>query len=96
LDGFVGAHWTFCTPPDIDLLTVRGVQMAHCPANSSRREPYTALIGRIRDTRVNIALGSDNMTQDMFQAMKMTTIGCVPVSVGTQRKTAVVQPIRRG
>jgi 5-methylthioadenosine/S-adenosylhomocysteine deaminase len=70
----VGAHWTFCTPTDIDLLASRGVQMAHCPANSSRRGPHTALIGRIRDAGVNIALGSDNMTQDMFQAMKIGLI----------------------
>ncbi|MEO8715948.1 MAG: amidohydrolase family protein, partial [Acetobacteraceae bacterium] len=66
----VGAHWTFCTSSDIDLLASRGVQMAHCPANASRRGPHPALIGRIRDAGVNIALGSDNMTQDMFQAMK--------------------------
>jgi len=70
----VGAHWTFCTPADIDLLAARGVQMAHCPANSSRRGPHTALIGRIRDAGVNVVLGSDNMTQDMFQAMKIGLI----------------------
>ncbi|MGA9867476.1 MAG: amidohydrolase family protein [Acetobacteraceae bacterium] len=70
----VGAHWTFCTPSDIDTLAARGVQMAHCPANSSRRGPHTTLIGRIRDAGVNIALGSDNMTQDIFQAMKIGLI----------------------
>ncbi len=48
--------------------------MAHCPANSSRRGPHTALIGRIRDAGVNIAIGSDNMTQDIFQAMKIGLI----------------------
>ena len=35
----VGAHWTYCTASDIDLLAERGVHMAHCPANSSRRGP---------------------------------------------------------
>lgn len=70
----VGAHWTFCTPADVDLLASRGVQMAHCPANASRRGPHPALVGRIRDAGVNIALGSDNMTQDMFQAMKIGLI----------------------
>lgn len=70
----VGAHWTFCTESDIDMLAARGVQMAHCPANSSRRGPHTALIGRIRDAGVNIALGTDNMTQDIFQAMKIGLI----------------------
>jgi 5-methylthioadenosine/S-adenosylhomocysteine deaminase len=70
----VGAHWTFCTLTDVDLLALRGVQMAHCPANASRRGPHTALIGRIRDAGVNIALGSDNMTQDIFHAMKIGLI----------------------
>jgi 5-methylthioadenosine/S-adenosylhomocysteine deaminase len=70
----VGAHWTFCTEDDIDLLARRGVQMAHCPANSSRRGPHRVLIGRIRDSGVNIALGTDNMTEDMFQALKIGAI----------------------
>jgi 5-methylthioadenosine/S-adenosylhomocysteine deaminase len=70
----VGAHWTFCSPSDIDLLAARGVQMAHCPANSSRRGPHQALIGRIRETGVNIALGTDNMTEDMFHALKIGLI----------------------
>ncbi|HEY1328515.1 MAG TPA: amidohydrolase family protein [Casimicrobiaceae bacterium] len=70
----VGAHWTFCTERDIDLLATRGVQMAHCPANSSRRGPHRVLIGRIEDAGVNIALGTDNMTEDMFHAMKIGLI----------------------
>ncbi|MBV9782205.1 MAG: amidohydrolase family protein [Acidisphaera sp.] len=70
----VGAHWTFCSPSDVDLLAERGVQMAHCPANSSRRGPHRALIGRIRDAGVNIALGTDNMTEDIFHALKIGLI----------------------
>jgi 5-methylthioadenosine/S-adenosylhomocysteine deaminase len=70
----VGAHWTFCSRSDIDLLAARGVQMAHCPANSSRRGPHQALIGHIRDAGVNIALGTDNMTEDMFHALKIGLI----------------------
>ncbi|WPB83479.1 amidohydrolase family protein [Sediminicoccus rosea] len=70
----VGAHWTFCTPADVELLAARGVQMAHCPANSSRRGPHTALLGLIRDAGVNIAFGTDNMTEDMFHAMKIGLI----------------------
>ena len=67
----VGAHWTYCTASDIDLLADRGVHMAHCPANSSRRGPHRVLAGRILDAGVNIAFGTDNMTEDMFQAMKI-------------------------
>ena len=70
----VGAHWTYCTPSDIDLLAERGVHMAHCPANSSRRGPHKVLIGRILDAGVNVAFGTDNMTEDMFQAMKIGSI----------------------
>ncbi|MDB5414662.1 MAG: hypothetical protein JWR10_2997 [Rubritepida sp.] len=70
----VGAHWTFCTPADVELLASRGTQMAHCPANSSRRGPHMAPLGLIRDAGVNIALGTDNMTEDMFHALKIGLI----------------------
>ena len=70
----VGAHWTYCTADDVTLLAERGVQMAHCPANSSRRGPHPVLIGCIRDAGVNIAIGTDNMTEDIFHAMKIGLI----------------------
>ncbi|MCZ8041115.1 MAG: amidohydrolase family protein [Beijerinckiaceae bacterium] len=78
-EGFLGpdltcAHWTFCTREDIALLAQRGVHMAHNPAPSSRKGPHRVLIGPIRDAGVNIALGTDNMTEDMFQAMKIGMI----------------------
>ncbi len=65
----VGAHWTFCTRDDIELLAERGVWLAHCPASISRRGLHRALIGPIRDAGVRIAFGTDNMSEDMFQAM---------------------------
>ena len=52
----------------------RGVHMAHCPANSSRKGPHTAPVAKILDAGVNVALGTDNMTEDMFQAMKIGSI----------------------
>jgi len=70
----VAAHWTYCTDADIDLLAEHGVHMAHCPANSSRRGPHQVRIGRIQDAGVNIVLGTDNMTEDMFQALKIGSI----------------------
>ncbi len=70
----VGAHWTYCTHEDVDLLARHGVHMAHCPANSSRRGPHQAPVARIMDAGINIAFGTDNMTEDMFQAM---TIGSI-------------------
>ena len=73
-DDVVAAHWTFCTPEDITLLAERGVHFAHCPANSSRRGPHKVRADLIIDAGVNIALGTDNMTEDMFQAMKIGSI----------------------
>lgn len=73
-DDVVAAHWTFCTSDDVQLLAKRGVHMAHCPANSSRRGPHKALARDIIDAGVNIALGTDNMTEDMFQAMRIGSI----------------------
>ena len=70
----VAAHWTYCTDADVDLLAEHGVHMAHCPANSSRRGPHQAPVGRIQDAGVNIVLGTDNMTEDMFQALKIGSI----------------------
>ncbi len=70
----VAAHWTYCTDADIDLLASHGVHMAHCPANSSRRGPHKVRAGRILDSGVNIVLGTDNMTEDMFQALKIGSI----------------------
>ena len=78
-EGFLGpdlvaAHWTFCTPEDIALLAGRGVFMAHCPANSSRRGLHKVLAGLIRDAGVRIAVGTDNMTENMFQAMTFASV----------------------
>jgi 5-methylthioadenosine/S-adenosylhomocysteine deaminase len=70
----VGAHWTFCTRDDIALLAERGVKMAHTPASISRRGLHKALLGPIRDAGVTIAVGTDNMSEDMFQAMAFGSI----------------------
>ncbi|MBM3517116.1 MAG: amidohydrolase family protein [Alphaproteobacteria bacterium] len=70
----VGAHWTWCTDGDVALLARRGVHMAHCAANSSRRGPHTAPVAKILDAGVNVCLGTDNMTEDMLQAMKIGSI----------------------
>ena len=70
----VAAHWTWCTDADIDSLAAHGVHMAHCPANSSRLGPHQVRIGRILDAGVNVVLGTDNMTEDMFHALKIGSI----------------------
>jgi 5-methylthioadenosine/S-adenosylhomocysteine deaminase len=70
----VAAHWTFCTHDDVSLLARHGVHMAHCPPNSSRRGPHRAPLRAIAKAGVNIAFGSDNMTEDMFHALKIGLI----------------------
>jgi len=70
----VGAHWSYCTRDDIALLAERGVLMAHTPASISRRGLHKALLGPIRDAGVTIAVGTDNMSEDMFQAMAFGSI----------------------
>ncbi len=70
----VGAHWSYCTRADIELLAARGVFMAHCPASISRRGLHKALLGPIRDAGVTIVIGTDNMSEDMFQAMAFGSI----------------------
>ncbi len=70
----VGAHWTFCTRDDIALLAERGVTMAHTPASISRRGLHKALLGPIRDAGVTVAVGTDNMSEDMFQAMAFGSV----------------------
>lgn len=70
----VAAHWTFCTHDDVALLARHGVHMAHCPPNSSRRGPHRAPLRAIAKAGVNIAFGSDNMTEDMFHALKIGLI----------------------
>ncbi|MBK5928640.1 amidohydrolase family protein [Rhodobaculum claviforme] len=73
-EGFLGpdlttAHWTYCTQSDVALLAQRGVRMVHCPASSSRRGLHRAPMGWIQDAGVQIALGTDNMSEDMFHTM---------------------------
>lgn len=70
----VGAHWTYLTANDVALLGERGMQMVHCPANGSRRGPHPVLAKAIRRAGVRISFGTDNMTEDMFHAMKIGLI----------------------
>ncbi len=71
----LAAHWSFCTESDIDILAESGTHMAHCPASSSRRGSYGgANMPYIVDAGVNVALGTDNMSEDMWQALSIGII----------------------
>lgn len=65
----LGAHWSGCTEQDIALLAARGTHMVHCPHSGSRRGPNRSPIASIRGAGVNIALGTDNMSEDMFATL---------------------------
>ncbi len=65
----LGAHWSFCTPEDVDLLASRGTHMAHCPHSGSRRGTPRSPVTKIREAGVNISLGTDNMSEDMLAAL---------------------------
>ena len=71
----LAAHCYWCTPTDVDLLARNGVSMAHCAATSSRRG-YNRLgyIPALLDAGVNVTLGTDNMSEDMFEAMRIAII----------------------
>ena len=69
------AHCTHCTPSDIGLLAETDTSMAHCPASSSRRGFHgLADMPCLVDAGVNVTLGTDNMSEDMFDAMRIGII----------------------
>jgi 5-methylthioadenosine/S-adenosylhomocysteine deaminase len=69
------AHCTHCTESDIGLLAETGTSMAHCPASSSRRGHHgLANMPGLSDAGVNVTLGTDNMSEDMFEALRIGTI----------------------
>jgi 5-methylthioadenosine/S-adenosylhomocysteine deaminase len=70
-DDVLAAHWSHCTESDIEILAESGTHIAHCPASGSRGGFHRAAnMPSIVDAGVNVALGTDNMSEDMFEALK--------------------------
>ena len=85
----LAAHCHWCYPSDIDLLARRGISMAHCAASSSRRGYHRlADLPALLDAGVNVTLGTDNMSEDMFEAMRIGII----VNRGMRRDGKVPTP----
>ena len=85
----LAAHCHWCNASDINLLARRGVTIVHCAASSSRRGYHRlADLPALFDAGVNITLGTDNMSEDMFEAMR---IGIV-VNRGMRRDGKVPTP----
>lgn len=77
--GFLGedllaVHWSFCTEKDVDILAETGTKFVHCPASMSAKGPHGLPIKAILDHGIHCVLGTDNMTEDMFNAMRMALI----------------------
>jgi len=71
----LAAHCTYCTTSDIGLLSETQTSMAHCPASSSRRGYHSlANMPGLVDLGVNVTLGTDNMSEDMFEALRVGLI----------------------
>ncbi|SFH95614.1 amidohydrolase family protein [Albimonas pacifica] len=73
-DDLLAVHWTFCTEKDVGILAENGVHFIHSPASMSAKGPHPAPVKAIQEAGINIALGSDNMTEDMFQSMKTALV----------------------
>ena len=68
----LAAHWFFCDEADVEILAETGTHMAHCPAPSARTGRYPApKMPNITDSGVNVTLGTDNMSENMFQALNV-------------------------
>ncbi len=71
----LAAHCSHCTPSDIGLLAETGTSMAHCPASTTRRGYHRlANMPGLVDAGVNVSLGTDNMSEDMFDALRVGII----------------------
>lgn len=73
-DDLIAAHWTFCNDGDVARLAETGTWLVHCPNSMSAKGPHPLPMKSILDAGCNITLGTDNMTHDMFQAMKMALV----------------------
>lgn len=70
-DDLLAVHWTFCNDSDVARLAETGTWLAHCPSSMSAKGPHPLPMRAILDNKIKIVLGTDNMTEDMFHAMKM-------------------------
>ena len=73
-DDLLAVHWTFCTEADVEILAESGTHFVHCPASMSAKGPHQLPIKAILEQDINCVLGTDNMTEDMFNALRMGLI----------------------
>jgi cytosine/adenosine deaminase-related metal-dependent hydrolase len=71
----VAAHCIYIDPEEVRLLADAGVHVAHCPASNAKIEARVAPVGLLRETGINLALGTDcaasNNTSDLFRELRI-------------------------
>ncbi|MEM1507558.1 MAG: amidohydrolase [Candidatus Bathyarchaeia archaeon] len=74
----VAAHCVHLTPRDIEVLSLRGVKVAHNPISNMKLASGVSPIPKLLKAGVTVALGTDspcsNNSADMFEVMKFTAL----------------------
>ncbi|MEM1607087.1 MAG: amidohydrolase [Candidatus Bathyarchaeia archaeon] len=74
----VAAHCVHLTPRDIEVLSLRGVKVAHNPISNMKLASGVSPIPRLLKAGVTVALGTDspcsNNSADMFEVMKFAAL----------------------
>jgi 5-methylthioadenosine/S-adenosylhomocysteine deaminase len=66
----IGAHCFLADTADVSILGRSGFNVAHCPGIAARRG-YAPPVWQLKQAGANVVLGSDNMTGDMMEAMRL-------------------------
>ncbi|MCX8171681.1 MAG: amidohydrolase family protein, partial [Candidatus Bathyarchaeota archaeon] len=74
----VAAHCVHLTPRDIEVLSLRGVKVAHNPISNMKLASGVSPVPRLLSAGVTVALGTDspcsNNSADMFEVMKIAAL----------------------
>lgn len=86
----IAAHCVHVSPREIDLMRMRGVGVAHCPASNAKLGDGIAPLADFLKAKITLGLGTDgpatNNCVDMFQEMKFAcllqrAVSCDPTVV---------------
>jgi 5-methylthioadenosine/S-adenosylhomocysteine deaminase len=79
----IGAHCSFINEREIEILGKTRTNVSHNAAINARRG-HIAPVCALREAGANIGLGSDNMTEDMIEVMRVALmVGRIKTSNGT-------------
>ncbi len=69
----IGAHCFLADAAAVSTLGRSGFNVAHCPGIAARRG-YSPPVWQLKQSGANVILGSDNMTGDMMEAMRLALV----------------------